>query len=51
MDNKNSSPIMVRCTLEEKEKYKKLAKSKGLNLSSYIRFLLVNELNKDENKN
>lgn len=48
--SKNASPIMVRCTLEEKEMYKKIANEKGLNLSSYIRFLLMNEIKKNEKK-
>lgn len=39
--------ILIRVDLELKEKLKQKAKSLGLSLSSYIRFLLVKEL-KDE---
>lgn len=43
--------IKVRCTEEDKETYNKIAKLNGLDLSSYVRFLLNKEILKARKEN
>ena len=51
MSKKKKIYMMITMDMELKERVQRVAKTKGLTPTSYTRSILIQELNREENKN